>query len=151
MRRQIMAKLAFVMMITPLGSLARRMPVSAQGSGYAEYFTNPTLSGGPALTHYETGLNHDWGTGSPGNNIPADGFSARFTRRLLRERDLPLHPPVRRGLRVWINDVDHRPLDRPGGARVQRITSSRVASTVYVLRRALGYSAAADRLGATAE
>ena len=107
MRRQMMAKLAIVMVITLLGGLAgAAMPVSAQGSWYAEYFTNPTLSGGPALTRYEASLNHDWGTGSPGSGIPADGFSARFTQDIYFENGTYRFTyRSDDGLRLWINDV----------------------------------------------
>ncbi len=54
-------------------------PACAQGGWYAEYFANPTLSGGPVLTQYEDQLTFDWGGGSPGHGVPADSFSARWT------------------------------------------------------------------------
>ena len=46
----------------------------------ASYWSNMTLSGTPVLQHSESILDHDWGTGSPHPGIPADGFSARWTR-----------------------------------------------------------------------
>ena len=61
-----------------LGSAA--LPTAAQGAWYAEYFTNRDLAGAPAATRYETAVNFDWGAGSPDPAIPADNFSARFTR-----------------------------------------------------------------------
>jgi hypothetical protein len=45
-----------------------------------EYFTNPTLSGAPALVRDDRYLTHKWGTGSPAPGIPADNFSVRWTR-----------------------------------------------------------------------
>jgi len=49
-----------------------------------EYFANRDLSGSPALVRDDgaSGLDFDWGGGSPSAicGIPADGFSARFTR-----------------------------------------------------------------------
>ncbi|GAA2619908.1 hypothetical protein GCM10010399_58760 [Dactylosporangium fulvum] len=49
--------------------------------GYtAEYFTNMNLAGAPALTRQDDTVNFDWGDGSPDPAIPADGFSARWTR-----------------------------------------------------------------------
>jgi glucose/arabinose dehydrogenase len=49
--------------------------------GYtAEYFTNPNLSGVPAMVRDEPTVDRDWGGGSPGTGIPADGFSVRWTR-----------------------------------------------------------------------
>ena len=81
-------------------------PVTAQTDWYAEYFNNATLAGGPALTRYEDQLNHDWGGGSPGHNVPADNFSARWTgsfwfdagtyRFSYRNDD---------GLRLWVDDI----------------------------------------------
>ncbi len=54
-------------------------PAIAQSGWYAEYFANASLSGAPALTRYEDMLDFEWGTASPGSNIPADNFSARWT------------------------------------------------------------------------
>lgn len=56
------------------------LPAAAQGAWYAEYFANRDLAGAPAVTRYENSLNFDWKSGSPGSGIPADSFSARFTR-----------------------------------------------------------------------
>ena len=53
----------------------------AQGAGWsAEYYPNTTLSGSPALTRTDSEINFNWGSGSPGGGLPADGFSARWTR-----------------------------------------------------------------------
>jgi hypothetical protein len=81
-------------------------PVAAQNAWYAEYFANRDLAGGPVLTRYETSLHFDWGSGSPGSGVPADGFSARWThdewfesgtyRFSYRSDD---------GLRVWVGDT----------------------------------------------
>jgi glucose/arabinose dehydrogenase len=49
--------------------------------GYAaEYFANQDLSGVPALTRQDPAVDFDWGAGSPGDGIPADHFSARWTK-----------------------------------------------------------------------
>ena len=55
-------------------------PATAGGAWYGEYFANPSLSGGPALTRYDDTLHFEWGTGSPGDPVPADNFSVRWTR-----------------------------------------------------------------------
>ena len=55
-------------------------PVDAAWAG--EYFANPDLSGPAALTRSDAQLSFDWGEGSPDPSLPADGFSARWTRRL---------------------------------------------------------------------
>lgn len=44
-----------------------------------EYFANMDLSGAPAMTRQDSVVDFDWGQGSPGDGIPADNFSARWT------------------------------------------------------------------------
>jgi glucose/arabinose dehydrogenase/RNase P/RNase MRP subunit p29 len=55
-------------------------PPTCTSSQYqADYFSNMTLSGSPALSRCDNApLNYDWGTGSPDPSVPADGFSARW-------------------------------------------------------------------------
>lgn len=48
----------------------------------AKYYNNRDLSGSPVITVAETNLDHDWGDGSPNENINADNFSAEWTRNL---------------------------------------------------------------------
>lgn len=55
----------------------------ADGAGWqGEYFNNPFLWGEPALVRTDGSVNFYWGLGSPDPAIQADGFSARWTRRL---------------------------------------------------------------------
>ncbi|MCB0225904.1 MAG: PKD domain-containing protein, partial [Anaerolineae bacterium] len=71
----------------------------------AEYFDNVDLAGSPVLVRNESSINHNWGDGSPGPAVPADNFSARWTRRQsfeggnylfrLRSDD---------GVRVWVDN-----------------------------------------------
>lgn len=77
-QRKSLAVVLVVALAVICPSLVPR-PASAQGAWYAEYFANPTLSGGPVLTRYEDQLDFDWGGGSPGNGVPADDFSARWS------------------------------------------------------------------------
>ena len=46
----------------------------------AEYYSNPNLQGAPALVRNEGSINYNWGTGSPAYGLPADNFSARWSR-----------------------------------------------------------------------
>jgi hypothetical protein len=79
---------------------------AAADGWYAEFYDNASLSGGPVLTRREPTLHFEWYTGSPGANVPADGFSARFTQEIwfgggtyrftFRSDD---------GLRLWIDDT----------------------------------------------
>ena len=50
-----------------------------------EYWTNNALSGSPALTRNDVFVDFAWGAGSPATGIPADNFSARWTRTLTFE------------------------------------------------------------------
>jgi glucose/arabinose dehydrogenase len=54
--------------------------VPADDGYQAEYFDNQTLTGAPALTRQDGAVDFDWGSGSPGDAIPADHFSARWTK-----------------------------------------------------------------------
>ncbi|GAA2610891.1 hypothetical protein GCM10010399_47210 [Dactylosporangium fulvum] len=46
----------------------------------ASYYAGTGLAGQPLLTREETAVDHDWGDGAPAEDVPADGFSARWTR-----------------------------------------------------------------------
>ncbi len=65
----------------------------------AEYFANPTLTGPAVLTRTDGRLDFDWGGGSPDPAMPADQFSARWTRTSQLDGGLVLdgwgdHPPT---------------------------------------------------------
>ena len=50
-------------------------------AGYAaEYFANRDLAGAPVLTRTDDAVDFDWGGGTPGDGVPADNFSARWTK-----------------------------------------------------------------------
>jgi hypothetical protein len=55
---------------------------STLGPWLGEYFANPSLNGVPVLTRLDPELNFDWGAGSPDPSVPADDFSARWTREV---------------------------------------------------------------------
>ncbi|GAA1512390.1 hypothetical protein GCM10009827_028340 [Dactylosporangium maewongense] len=44
------------------------------------FYANPTATGEPVLTRQDLAVDHDWGLGAPAEGLPADGFSARWTR-----------------------------------------------------------------------
>ena len=68
--------------------MTRTMDVSAAPVGcplsttgwWGEYWTNDSLSGAAAMCRADPALSFDWATGSPDPLIPADNFSARWTR-----------------------------------------------------------------------
>ncbi|HQE92667.1 MAG TPA: PA14 domain-containing protein [Anaerolineae bacterium] len=47
-----------------------------------EYFVNATLSGSPAVVRNDIQVDFNWAGDSPAGGIPADNFSARWTRTL---------------------------------------------------------------------
>ena len=54
--------------------------VSAATVWQASYYDNRTLAGSPVMIRTESGINHNWGGGSPASFIPVDNFSARWER-----------------------------------------------------------------------
>lgn len=59
-----------------------KLPPAGQPLGLwrGEYFDNPWLAGSPLVVRDDPEIHFDWGQGSPDPRIPADGFSARWTR-----------------------------------------------------------------------
>jgi hypothetical protein len=55
---------------------------SAYSEWKGEYFDNPALNGLPVVTRNDVAVNFDWGNGAPAQALPADKFSARWTRSL---------------------------------------------------------------------
>jgi hypothetical protein len=53
-----------------------------------EYWGNSQLSGPPAQLRNDMNINFNWGQGAPGSGLPADNFSARWTRSLTFPEDL---------------------------------------------------------------
>lgn len=56
--------------------------LAAGATWRADYFDNATLSGNPVLVRNDPAVDFNWGTGSPDPVVPADNFSARWTRTL---------------------------------------------------------------------
>jgi beta-glucosidase len=49
---------------------------------HAEYFNNPDFEGNPSIVRVDSTIAFDWSQRSPGNGVPADDFSARWTGSL---------------------------------------------------------------------
>ncbi len=79
MKTRFLTVLFLVTVLVTGGAGLSSQHVTAQNNWYAEYFPNTNLAGEPALTRYEAALNFTWAE-SPGEGIPANNFSARFTR-----------------------------------------------------------------------
>ena len=73
----------FVLVVV-LASLFVAVSVSAQTTNAwtGSYFNNADLQGEPTLTRIDANIDFSWGNVSPAPNIPADNFSARWTRWL---------------------------------------------------------------------
>jgi glucose/arabinose dehydrogenase/PKD repeat protein len=57
--------------------------VVSEDGGYAgEYFANRDLQGTPVLTRDDDAVDFEWGGGAPADGVPADNFSARWTKSL---------------------------------------------------------------------
>jgi beta-glucosidase len=55
------------------------IPAAAFGSGLAgDYWANPRLEGGPALSRSDAQIDFRWTFNSPGRNIPVDWYSVRW-------------------------------------------------------------------------
>ena len=70
-----------------------------------EYWSNPTLTGVPALVRNDAKVDFDWEGGSPFVTEPRNNFSARWTRRVqLDAATYRFHVLVDDGARLWVND-----------------------------------------------
>ena len=56
--------------------------VSGDGGYAAEYFANRDLAGTPALTRTDDAIDFDWGSGPASDSLPANNFSARWTKTI---------------------------------------------------------------------
>jgi uncharacterized protein YraI len=79
-------------------------PPQVSGQWTAQYYTNPTLFGQPAVVRGEAGPSNNWGGGSPAPGIPADNFSARWTSNLgLGAGTYRITARADDGVRVFVN------------------------------------------------
>ena len=80
----------------------QRNSIHAQWRG--EYFSDSNLTGNPALVRNDATIAYDWGSGSPASGIPADNFSARWTRSLAFEEGLyRFHITADDGVRLYVD------------------------------------------------
>jgi hypothetical protein len=95
-----------VALILGLVALSAGAPgVAADGKWYGEYFSNPSLSGGPTFTRYDDRIYFEWRTGSPGD-LPDDNFSVRWTRDEWFEAGLYRFSYYSDdGIRIWVGDT----------------------------------------------
>jgi alpha-glucosidase (family GH31 glycosyl hydrolase) len=72
----------------------------------AEFFSNPDLSGPPALTRTDALVDFNWGKNSPAPELPATNYTARWTGTIevpASVGDVVLATVADDGARVWID------------------------------------------------
>jgi hypothetical protein len=90
----------------PLPTLPPLPTIRVKPAWIGEFYANPTLSGDPVLMRKDTYLSFDWGPGAPHQAVPADHFSARWTRdRWLDAGTYRIFADVDDSVRVWIDGL----------------------------------------------
>jgi hypothetical protein len=107
------ARLRVNVVVTPPATptpVATPTPTPVATSTYTgwrgEYYRNPDLAGEPMVVRNETveDLNFNWGDAAPAG-LPADGFSARWTRTFsLEPGTYRFYALSDDGVRVWLDD-----------------------------------------------
>ena len=70
-----------------------------------EYWSNRDLRGDPALVRNDARVKFNWGRGAPASGLPADNFSARWTRTASFDAaTYRFHAVVDDGVRLWVDD-----------------------------------------------
>jgi len=79
-------------------------PTPSGGDWYGQYYNNLTLTDPPCYTRYDSGVNFNWGWGTPAPGVPADGFSVRWTRTAyFSGGTYRFYARVDDGVRVWVD------------------------------------------------
>lgn len=72
----------------------------------AEYFANRDLAGAPVLTRSDQTIDFEWGSGSPGDEVPVDNFSARWTKPIvLADGNYAFTVTSDDGIRLFVDGV----------------------------------------------
>lgn len=88
-------------------SIVSRYTYDGKPGVHAEYFTNETLEGTPAVVRVENDIDHFWQEGEiPVQGIPASHFSARYTTSIIAEKNETINFEIEGddGYKVFIND-----------------------------------------------
>jgi len=81
-------------------------PTAVPFTWRGEYFSNRFLTGSPTIVRNDTGLDFLWGTGAPATGMPADGFSARWTRTAsFQSGTYRFFASSDDGVRIWVDGV----------------------------------------------
>ena len=94
-----------IVLLYPGAALAQA-PGGSDSVWNVSYWANQTLSGAPVLVRSESTLRYDWGTGSPDPTVPADHFSARWTRGIdVSAGTYRFTATTDDGMRIWVDDT----------------------------------------------
>ena len=90
-----------------VNNAATAAPARDDTTWHAEYFNNRDMSGTPALVREEATIDFDWKLGSPGPQVRADNFSARWTRTVKLEwsGNYRFYMTSDDGMRVWVDNI----------------------------------------------
>jgi hypothetical protein len=70
-----------------------------------EYYDNSKLAGDYVLIRNDKNVDFNWNNGSPDKDVPSDGFSARWTRKLTFEKAIyRFHLRMDDGAALWVDD-----------------------------------------------
>ena len=71
-----------------------------------QYWNNTSLSGDPVLVRQDNVINFQWGAGSPGANVSADNFSARWDAlsTVSTAQNYDITATADDGIRVWVDN-----------------------------------------------
>jgi hypothetical protein len=70
-----------------------------------EYWSNRDLAGKSVLVRNDADVNFNWKQGAPAPALPADNFSARWTRAVeFKQGTYRFHITVDDGVRLWVDD-----------------------------------------------
>ncbi len=100
----LLAALAAIL-ATPAQALAAQTNASPAISAWlGEYYGNRDLVGSPAMVRDDAAIDFNWGLGAPAAGLPADNFSARWTRTLyFSGGTYRFFARSDDGVRVWLN------------------------------------------------
>lgn len=91
------------------GSMTSQLLISPPGlypDWMGEYFDNPYLLGEPRYRVNDTDINFNWGNAAPDARLPADNFSARWSRLVtFAAGSYTFIATADDGVRVWVGDT----------------------------------------------
>ncbi|MBW3622945.1 MAG: cadherin-like domain-containing protein [Armatimonadetes bacterium] len=114
---------------TPKAWALDPIPTPGTGDGLTgAYFSNIHLNGEPALRRIDPVLHFDWFSGPPAPELPADGFSVRWTGQIQPQHSetYTFTTYTDDGVRLWVNGqlliddwTDHPPKENSGAIALE--------------------------------